>query len=687
MSVRETRLTMSNVHRIDRHRINHAPLARHETARTLPPPAPLWLGHGGIQANAVFCPRLYLAFNGASALIRMPMTIMLNQAPRCPKGTRWMTKKQRQGCQKRNGIWHGRHTVWHRNGKKRAEGKYVNGQKHSLWKEWHSNGKLRASGIFSNGNQHGLFKFWHPNGKMHALGKFANGNAHGLWKLWHANGKKSAVGKYVNGKKHGLWQKWHANGKKKAEDLYINGSIVKDSWISKELKRLYRTKRWKAGKGVDLNGNGRIERNEKIATHNSNTIPGNDKSIVGDWTDWLAFYRANYKAINSKSVRNKNSIFFWSAKFKSKNPIHIITSVESPLVKRQQVLKAYRKTWKIIARARKIPVKGSSKLKLAKAKLLAVYTAILKSGIKLKDQYNKHLFIDNMADGILDCDTSSFVILTEAHEKRWPVFGVLAPKHFFVRWDDKSSRVRFNMDLTSNIRFPNDKAYKNTANISSRAISAGVYLKNLGLSALVATVIVSRGLSYRVLGKTQRAIKDFTQAIKLNPRFAVAYFNRGVKYEKLGSYKHALIDYTKAIKLDPNHASAYNNRGATYSKMRKYKRGILDFTKAIRLNPAYAVAYYNRASIFLFTKQYTLAVGDYKKLLSLIQKSNPTYIQVRDNLEKAYLNRGIKRVKKRKFADAVSDFREVLKLNPKNSLVSFLIKKYTPCIRNPRRCP
>ena len=156
----------------------------------------------------------------------------------------------------------------------------------------------------------------------------------------------------------------------------------KGSWISKELKNVYGAKRWKTGKGVDLNGNGRLEKNEKISTYNTNHIPGNDKRVVGDWTDWLAFYRANSKVIHAKTAQNQKSIFFWATKFKTTNPLHMITSVESRLVRQSQVFKTYKRTWKIIARARKIPIKGSTRLMRAKAKLVAVHTAMVKSGIK-----------------------------------------------------------------------------------------------------------------------------------------------------------------------------------------------------------------------------------------------------------------------------------------------------------------
>ena len=52
-------------------------------------------------------------------------------------------------------------------------------------------------------------------------------------------------------------------------------------------------------------------------------------------------------------------------------------------------------------------------------------------------------------------------------------------------------------------------------------------------------------------GQYERAIADFDQAIKLNPKFASAYSNRGFSYEHKGEKKRAMADYRKAIELHP----------------------------------------------------------------------------------------------------------------------------------------
>jgi len=484
---------------------------------------------------------------------------------------------------------------------------------------------------------------------------------------------------------------------------------------------VYGAKRWKAGTGVDFNGNGRLEKKEKISTYNTNRIPGNDKRVIGDWTDWLAFYRANSKVIHTKVGSNQKSIFFWAGKFKTTNPLHIITSIESPLVKQSQVLTAYKKTWKIIARARKIPIKGSSRLRLAKAKLLAMRTAMVKSGITLKNfYYKKPLFIGNMVDGVLDCNTSSYVILAEAHEKRWPLFGVQAPQHFFLRWHDKSSRVRFNMDTVAKERFPTDLKYKKILNIHPRAVSAGVYLRNLTPTTFIADVYQNRSLALAQSGKYREGIRDFTITIGLNKKSEIAYYNRGVVYTKLGELSKALKDFTEAVRLNPGNTVAHFNRGIIYGRTGKHAEAVKAYKKAITANPKYVPAhfnsgimyaklnmyahaiksyavvtklkpkfyrsYVNRGLVYVQTKKYVAAIRDFRKALSLLQKSDPKYTPVRDFLEGVYMTRGVARFRAKKYAGALRDFRMLLKINPKHTTAHSLIKRSTYCKNNPRKC-
>ena len=63
------------------------------------------------------------------------------------------------------------------------------------------------------------------------------------------------------------------------------------------------------------------------------------------------------------------------------------------------------------------------------------------------------------------------------------------------------------------------------------------------------------------------------------------YFNQGIVNSHESNYDKAIEDYTQAIKLDPNPAYAYNNRGTVKLKLGDYQGAIKDYDKAIELDP------------------------------------------------------------------------------------------------------
>jgi tetratricopeptide (TPR) repeat protein len=67
----------------------------------------------------------------------------------------------------------------------------------------------------------------------------------------------------------------------------------------------------------------------------------------------------------------------------------------------------------------------------------------------------------------------------------------------------------------------------------------------------------SRGMELYFEGKYEKAVAEFTRAIKLDPNYADAYSNRGNAYAAIGQYDLAIADHNKAIELDPEEAFLY----------------------------------------------------------------------------------------------------------------------------------
>ena len=61
-----------------------------------------------------------------------------------------------------------------------------------------------------------------------------------------------------------------------------------------------------------------------------------------------------------------------------------------------------------------------------------------------------------------------------------------------------------------------------------------------------------------------KAIADYTMAIKIVPAYGPAYLNRGTVYSAQGKHDEAVADFNIALTISPSYALAYNSRGAVY---------------------------------------------------------------------------------------------------------------------------
>jgi tetratricopeptide (TPR) repeat protein len=102
---------------------------------------------------------------------------------------------------------------------------------------------------------------------------------------------------------------------------------------------------------------------------------------------------------------------------------------------------------------------------------------------------------------------------------------------------------------------------------------------------------------------------------------ALAHNNRGVAYKAKGEYDLALKDYDEAILLNPNSASHYNNRGIIYRLKHDYDRAIADYDEAIWLKSDYIAALYNRALAYADKGEYDHALADFGVVLQFNAKN------------------------------------------------------------------
>ncbi len=80
-----------------------------------------------------------------------------------------------------------------------------------------------------------------------------------------------------------------------------------------------------------------------------------------------------------------------------------------------------------------------------------------------------------------------------------------------------------------------------------------------------------------------REIDSSTQAIRIAPYDADAYYKRGLSFQALGDNQGSIGDFSEAIQLNPHHASAYYSRGLAHTNLGNKKRAVQDLREAAKL--------------------------------------------------------------------------------------------------------
>ena len=194
-----------------------------------------------------------------------------------------------------------------------------------------------------------------------------------------------------------------------------------------------------------------------------------------------------------------------------------------------------------------------------------------------------------------------------------------------------------------------------------------------------------RGIAYAKKEQWDLAIADGTKAIELDPNieldpeYALAYNSRGIAYAKKGQWDSAITDYTKVIELDPNFAPAYGNRGVAYAKKGQWDLAIADYSKAMELNPNYPPNYHHRGTAYDKKGQWDLAIADYTKLISDFPDA-PLVAEARNALPRCHYEWALSLFREGQYHDAIEKCGVIKRQSPNStyaSKVEKILKEYS----------
>jgi len=128
----------------------------------------------------------------------------------------------------------------------------------------------------------------------------------------------------------------------------------------------------------------------------------------------------------------------------------------------------------------------------------------------------------------------------------------------------------------------------------------------------------NRGLLRTEAKEYNQAIDDYTQAIKINPKFVDAYLKRCEMRYKLGDNQGVLNDCYEVFSIDPTVAKAYYYQGRARFSLGYTQPAIESYNFAIAQDKNYAQAHYYRGIAYKELESITSAINDLMKAAELV---------------------------------------------------------------------
>lgn len=163
-------------------------------------------------------------------------------------------------------------------------------------------------------------------------------------------------------------------------------------------------------------------------------------------------------------------------------------------------------------------------------------------------------------------------------------------------------------------------------------------------NAQASYVVMRRGNSYLSKNDLDRAVRDFDEAIRLNPKNAAAHVARARFLRTSGQRQEAVKECGEAIKINSNEYAAYDLRADIFRDDGNINAALADLETLLRLNPKWTGAYVTEAAIYFHANDLDKAIATCNYLL----KISPDAVAAHIFRARAY-------ARKRQYVDAKHD--------------------------------
>ena len=226
------------------------------------------------------------------------------------------------------------------------------------------------------------------------------------------------------------------------------------------------------------------------------------------------------------------------------------------------------------------------------------------------------------------CLSLSILYLSLAERLGMPMYGVVVPGHFFVRYDD--GRTKWNIETTGRGANALDKHYIDKFNppMAGKGNQKSIYMKNLNKIQTLGCFFNNLGNAYSDIGNTEAAWLALERAVQVNPTLAESRANLGNIYLQKGQIEDAIYQYRVSLQINPHDAKTHNNLGNAYLRQDWLNGAISKYTEALQLDSNFIDAYQNLAIAYSRQKRFAQAIAQLKQAISLEPKNSVLYSQL-----------------------------------------------------------
>lgn len=188
-------------------------------------------------------------------------------------------------------------------------------------------------------------------------------------------------------------------------------------------------------------------------------------------------------------------------------------------------------------------------------------------------------------------------------------------------------------------------------------------------------------------GRPEAAVELLAQALRIDPKHALAQFHLGCALQELKRDAEAVAAFDRAIAARPDLAEVWNNRANALRALGRREEALASADRAIALKPDFPAAHYNRGNVLRDLRRYDAALASYDRALArkidfveaLHNRGNAlrdlarhaealasydAAIAIRPNFAEAYYNRGVALEDLQHYGEALESYDRAIALDP-----------------------